>query len=84
MTSSEPPLAVTPPARQAQKIVSTVEEGAAAVMRLAASRELEGHTGEYFDGPRPARANAQAYDSAARRRLAEVSARLTGLDPPQS
>ena len=61
--------------------VSTVEEGAAAVMRLAVSRELEGHTGEYFDGLRPARANAQAYDLQVRRRLAAVSARLAGLDP---
>jgi NAD(P)-dependent dehydrogenase (short-subunit alcohol dehydrogenase family) len=60
--------------------VSTVEEGAAAVMRLAVSKELEGHTGEYFDGLRPARANAQAYDPQVRRRLAEVSTRLAGLD----
>ncbi|MHB8816288.1 MAG: SDR family NAD(P)-dependent oxidoreductase [Steroidobacteraceae bacterium] len=60
--------------------VSTVEEGATAVMHLAASRELEGHTGGYFDGLHPARANAQAYDAQARRRLAEVSARFTGLD----
>ena len=61
---------------------STVAEGAAAVMHLAVSTDLEGHTGEYFDGLRPARANAQAYDPPARRRLAEVSARLTGLDRP--
>ena len=60
--------------------VSTVEEGATAVMHLAASRELEGRTGEYFDGLHPARANAQAYDAQVRQRLAEVSARLTGLD----
>jgi NAD(P)-dependent dehydrogenase (short-subunit alcohol dehydrogenase family) len=60
--------------------VSTVEEGATAVMHLAVSRELEGRTGEYFDGLHPARANAQAYDAQVRRRLAEVSARLTGLD----
>ena len=60
--------------------VSTVQEGATAVMRLAVSPELEGCTGEYFDGMHPARANAQAYDPQARRRLAEVSARLTGLE----
>jgi NAD(P)-dependent dehydrogenase (short-subunit alcohol dehydrogenase family) len=63
---------------------STVDEGAVAVMRLAVSGELEGHTGEYFDGLRPARANAQAYDPEARRRLAEVSAQLTGLGNPES
>ncbi len=60
--------------------VSTVEEGAAAVMRLAVSERLDGHTGDYFDGLRPGRANAQAYDPQARWRLAEVSARLAGLD----
>jgi NAD(P)-dependent dehydrogenase (short-subunit alcohol dehydrogenase family) len=63
---------------------STVEEGAAAVMRLAVSPELEGHTGEYFDGLRPARASAQAYDPQARRRLAAASARLTGLAQAES
>jgi NAD(P)-dependent dehydrogenase (short-subunit alcohol dehydrogenase family) len=57
---------------------STVEEGATAVMRLAVSPELDGCTGEYFDGLRPARANAQAYDRQIRQRLAQVSARLTG------
>lgn len=63
---------------------STVEEGTAAVMHLALSREVEGQTGAYYDGLRPARANAQAYDAQARRRLAEVSARLAGLDHPRS
>lgn len=62
--------------------VSTVEEGATAVMHLAVSPELDGHTGEYFDGLHAARANAQAYEVQARRRLAEVSARLSGLDQP--
>jgi NAD(P)-dependent dehydrogenase (short-subunit alcohol dehydrogenase family) len=60
--------------------VSTVEEGAAAVMQLAVSEGVAGRTGEYFDGLHPARANAQAYDANARRRLAEASARLTGVD----
>lgn len=59
--------------------VSTVDEGAAAVMNLAVSPQLAGRTGEYFDGLRPARANAQAYDPGARQRLAQISAELTGL-----
>lgn len=63
---------------------STVAEGEAAVMQLAVSAELEGRTGEYFDGMRPAKANAQAYDPQVRRRLAEVSAQLTGLGHPES
>jgi len=59
--------------------MSRVEEGADAVLALAASPELEGKTGLYFDGKRAARANAQAYDAAARRRLWDLSLRLTGL-----
>jgi NAD(P)-dependent dehydrogenase (short-subunit alcohol dehydrogenase family) len=43
--------------------MSTVEEGAEAVVRLAVSPELEGVTGRYFDGTREARANRQAYDA---------------------
>src|SRR5271157_2890719 len=48
--------------------VSTVEEGGEAIMQLVASPALEGKTGLYFSGRREQRANAQAYDSAARRR----------------
>ena len=63
--------------------MSTVEEGAEAVVRLAASPELEGVTGRYFDGTREARANRQAYDAEARRRLWALSEELCGrmLDP---
>ena len=58
---------------------STIEEGAAAVMHLAVSPQLDGRTGEYFDGLHASRVNAQAYDPQVRQRLAQVSARLTGL-----
>jgi NAD(P)-dependent dehydrogenase (short-subunit alcohol dehydrogenase family) len=63
--------------------MSTVEEGAEAVVRLAASPELEGVTGRYFDGTREARANRQAYDLQARRRLWALSEELCGsvLEP---
>jgi NAD(P)-dependent dehydrogenase (short-subunit alcohol dehydrogenase family) len=63
--------------------MSTVEEGAEAVVRLAASPELEGVTGRYFDGMREARANRQAYDVQARRRLWALSEELCGrlLEP---
>ena len=56
--------------------MSTVEEGAAAVVRLAASPEVEGVTGRYFDGTREARANRQAYDPEARKRLWALSEEL--------
>jgi len=59
--------------------MSRVEDGAEAVFVLAAAPEMEGKTGLYFDGKREARANAQAYDAAARRRLRDLSLRLTGL-----
>jgi NAD(P)-dependent dehydrogenase (short-subunit alcohol dehydrogenase family) len=58
---------------------STVEEGAEAILNLATSPALEGRSGLYFDGLREARANAQAYDAAARQKLRELSLALTGL-----
>jgi NAD(P)-dependent dehydrogenase (short-subunit alcohol dehydrogenase family) len=63
--------------------MSTVEEGAGATVHLAASPELEGVTGRYFDGKREARADGQAYDKEARQRLWELSEELCGrpLDP---
>ena len=59
--------------------LSTVEEGAEATMQLAVSPELRARTGLYFNGLAEARANAQAYDEAARARLRALSLELTGL-----
>ena len=59
--------------------MTRVEDGADAILALAISPEMEGRTGLYFDGQREARANAQAYDAATRRRLWDLSARLTGV-----
>jgi NAD(P)-dependent dehydrogenase (short-subunit alcohol dehydrogenase family) len=63
--------------------MSTVEEGAQAVMRLAVSPEVEGVTDRYFDGTREARANRQAYDSRVRNKLWVLSELLCGrlLEP---
>ena len=63
--------------------MSTVEEGAEAVVRLTVSPELEGVTGRYFDGTREGRTNRQAYDLQARRRLWALSEELCGsvLEP---
>jgi NAD(P)-dependent dehydrogenase (short-subunit alcohol dehydrogenase family) len=58
---------------------STVEEGARATGRLVADEALEGVTGRYFDGADDARADTQAYDSEARRRLWDLSEQLTGV-----
>ena len=59
--------------------MSSVDDGAAAIVNLAVSPELEGRTGLYFNGQRTARAELQAYDEAARERLLALSFRLTGL-----
>jgi NAD(P)-dependent dehydrogenase (short-subunit alcohol dehydrogenase family) len=59
--------------------ISTVEEGAEAILNLALSKELDGHSGEFYNGLRPSRANAQSYDHRARERLRALSMRLTGL-----
>jgi NAD(P)-dependent dehydrogenase (short-subunit alcohol dehydrogenase family) len=49
--------------------VSTVEQGAEAILNLAVSPALEGRTGLYFNGRRETRAHSQAYDAEARREL---------------
>jgi NAD(P)-dependent dehydrogenase (short-subunit alcohol dehydrogenase family) len=61
--------------------MSTVDEGAAAILNLVRSPALEGRTGRYFDRQREARANPQAYDAGARERLRRLSLELTGLEP---
>ena len=57
---------------------STVEEGLEATWRLAADPALDGVSGVFFNGTSEARADAQAYDADARRRLRELSERLVG------
>ena len=61
------------------RAMSTVREGTQATVRLAASPDLEGVTGRYFDGKREARANRQAYDEEAREKLERLSEGLAGL-----
>jgi NAD(P)-dependent dehydrogenase (short-subunit alcohol dehydrogenase family) len=58
---------------------STLEEGVDATRRLVADPSLDGVTGRYYNGMREARAESQAYDTEARRKLRELSERLTGL-----
>ncbi|WP_433434403.1 SDR family NAD(P)-dependent oxidoreductase [Nonomuraea sp. CA-141351] len=51
--------------------ISSVGQGAAATLRLIDG--LDGVTGRYFDQDRESRANAQAYDLEARKRLRDLS-----------
>jgi len=63
--------------------ISTVEEGADAILRLAVAPELASRSGLYFDHMRETRAQPQAYDKAARQRLRTLSFELTGLGASQ-
>jgi NAD(P)-dependent dehydrogenase (short-subunit alcohol dehydrogenase family) len=57
---------------------SSLEQGLEATWRLVADPALDGVSGVYFNGTSEARADAQAYDADARRRLRELSERLVG------
>jgi NAD(P)-dependent dehydrogenase (short-subunit alcohol dehydrogenase family) len=57
--------------------MSTVEEGGAAILHLATGDDMNGRSGLFFNGMHESRANAQAYDAAARKKLRELSLRLT-------
>ena len=59
--------------------ISTVEEGAEAILNLAVADELDGRSGQFYNGLRPSKANPQAYDDTARERLRVLSLQLTGL-----
>lgn len=60
------------------KPTASVEEGANAVMQLAVGRALAGRSGLYFNQMKEGRADPQAYDAAARRRLWDLSLKLIG------
>lgn len=60
------------------RVMSTVAEGVDATVRLVTGDDVAGRSGAYFDGLDEARADDQAYDSDARRRLWALSEELTG------
>ncbi len=59
--------------------MSTVEQGGAAILHLVRGDDMAGRSGLFFNGLQEAKANPQAYDAAARRRLRTLSLELTGL-----
>jgi NAD(P)-dependent dehydrogenase (short-subunit alcohol dehydrogenase family) len=59
--------------------LTPLDQGIDATVRLVTDPALDDVTGRYFDGRRESRANAQAGDAPARRRLRELSDRLAGL-----
>ena len=63
--------------------ISTVEQGGAAILQLVDGPALGGKSGLYFNGMQESRADPQAHDEEARRRLRALSFDLVGLaDPP--
>jgi len=59
--------------------LSSVEQGADAILNLATGKAIAGRNGLFFNGLQEARADAQAYDAAARQRLRRLSLELTGV-----
>ncbi|MEA2883633.1 MAG: hypothetical protein QOH32_2889 [Bradyrhizobium sp.] len=59
--------------------MSTVEQGGDAILHLATGDDVAQKSGLFFNGMREAQANRQAYDTAARERLCDLSLELTGL-----
>ncbi len=59
--------------------MSSVEQGADAILNLATSAAMDGRSGLFFNGQREAQADAQAYDAGARQRLKTLSLELSGL-----
>jgi NAD(P)-dependent dehydrogenase (short-subunit alcohol dehydrogenase family) len=58
---------------------SPLEQGVRATERLVADPGLDGVSGRYFDGEEESAPHPQAHDPEARRRLRELSEKLTGL-----
>jgi NAD(P)-dependent dehydrogenase (short-subunit alcohol dehydrogenase family) len=61
------------PTKMVAHPMSTIAEGEAATVRLAVDPDVASTSGEFFDGTRTARADAQAYDTDARQRLRALS-----------
>jgi NAD(P)-dependent dehydrogenase (short-subunit alcohol dehydrogenase family) len=59
--------------------VSTVEQGGEAILHLVEGDDVAAKSGLFFNGMNEARANPQAYDAEARKRLRALSLELTGL-----
>ncbi|MGX1321893.1 NAD(P)-dependent dehydrogenase (short-subunit alcohol dehydrogenase family) [Bradyrhizobium sp. USDA 377] len=59
--------------------MSTVEQGGAAILHLVEGDDVADKSGLFFSGMNEARANPQAYDADARKRLRALSLELTRL-----
>jgi NAD(P)-dependent dehydrogenase (short-subunit alcohol dehydrogenase family) len=59
--------------------MSTVEQGGEAILHLISGDDVAGKSGLFFNGMNEMKAIAQAYDAVARKRLRDLSLKLTGL-----
>jgi NAD(P)-dependent dehydrogenase (short-subunit alcohol dehydrogenase family) len=59
--------------------MSTVEQGGDAILHLVTGDDVASKSGLFFNGMNEMKANPQAYDAAARKRLRALSLELTGL-----
>jgi len=59
--------------------ISSLDDGVQATLRLVAEPSLDEVSGRYFDQTRERRADPQAYDAGARRKLRALSEQLSGL-----
>jgi NAD(P)-dependent dehydrogenase (short-subunit alcohol dehydrogenase family) len=59
--------------------MSTVEQGGEAILHLVTGDDVVNKSGRFFNGTTEAKANPQAYDAEARKRLRALSLELTGL-----
>jgi NAD(P)-dependent dehydrogenase (short-subunit alcohol dehydrogenase family) len=59
--------------------ISTVEQGGEAILHLVTGDDVANKSGLFFNGMHEAKANPQAYDAAARKRLRTLSLELAGL-----
>jgi NAD(P)-dependent dehydrogenase (short-subunit alcohol dehydrogenase family) len=59
--------------------MSTVEQGGEAILHLVSGDDVAGKSGLFFNGMNEMKANPQAYDTDARKRLRDLSRKLTGL-----
>ena len=64
---------------EGQSPLTTVNEGGAAILQLIESAALKDKSGLYFSGLEEARADEQAYDPEARKRLRALSFELVGI-----
>jgi NAD(P)-dependent dehydrogenase (short-subunit alcohol dehydrogenase family) len=72
------------PTKIVPKPLGSLEDGVKATLRLAAGSESEARNGSFYDGVRERKADAQAYEAAARKQLRELSERLTARSARRS